>query len=104
MISKRKFVPQIKLNSSVAAAVAYDSSLSASVPEVSAIGRNEQVKILVREARRLGIPIMEDSELACRLSEVDEGLFMERGSAPVPENLYYEVAKLLVTVNKGSKF
>ncbi len=77
-------------------AVALDYSESnASAPTVEGVGNGEMAKEMQRAARRYGVPVVENKELASKLSQV--GLKQE-----IPLDSYREVAKILLkhTVEK----
>lgn len=76
----------------LAAALSYDPALM-EAPMVAAISRGELAKSFRRIARRYGIPIKTDENLAKSLLLLGE-------NKEIPEELYAEVAELLSCLKK----
>jgi len=74
----------------VAAALRYDSSRD-SAPVVVAAGTGRMAQKIVEVARREGVPLYQDSELAKTLCDLGIGV-------EIPPRLYEAVAKVLVFV------
>ncbi|MBL7662274.1 EscU/YscU/HrcU family type III secretion system export apparatus switch protein [bacterium] len=74
-------------------AIALDYSAGENAPKVSCIGRGKVSQEMTRTALRYGVPIEESQQVvkqACKLQSGKE----------IPEELYEEVAKLLVEIEK----
>lgn len=63
------------------------------VPVVSAIGEHEIADLMVKYARRYGVPVVERAETARALQLLEEG-------ESVPELLFRAVASILVEVDR----
>lgn len=62
-------------------------------PRVSSVGQRKRAEEIRRLARRYGIPVHKDKQIAQLLSEVPEESF-------IPEDLYDAVAKVMVSSEK----
>ncbi|MFN8389335.1 MAG: EscU/YscU/HrcU family type III secretion system export apparatus switch protein [Bdellovibrionota bacterium] len=81
-----KLLPQ-----EIAAALAFDAQLS-DTPVVAGVGVHHQAQSIIRIARRYGIPLSEDQDLATQLCALREDTY-------VPEELFSEIAALLLEFN-----
>jgi len=69
-----------------AAALSYDSN-SDNAPRITAKGRGELAERIIEIARREGISVMEDKDLACVMTAMEVG-------EEIPQELYGVVAEI----------
>ena len=74
------------ISGAVAVALRFNSN-SDRAPRLAEVGIQQRAQTIVQLARRYGIPLTEDQDLACELAELPE-------QAEVPEDLYAEIAAL----------
>jgi len=76
-----------RIPNDLAVAISYRAGRM-NAPVVSGTGERHLAQTIIRLARRYGIPLAEDQDLASELSRLNE-------RAEIPEALYEEVAMLL---------
>lgn len=83
-------------NKRIAVALQYDETTD-DAPRVSVSGERKFAETIAKVARRYGIPVTTDGEIAAKLLAVqDEG--------EVPLELYHEVARILKNSSKKPHF
>jgi len=85
--------PQKRNN--IAIALSYEEGLM-HAPAVSAVGREKIAKAIIKTAKRYGIPVVKDKNLINKLSELEENEL-------VPTELYYDIARLLNSIDKKGR-
>lgn len=78
--------------SDIAIALEFDPDRM-NAPRVTGFAERLRVKDVLSMARRYGIPLEENSELASALFELDE-------HGEIPEDLYTDVAKLFASIKR----
>jgi len=78
----------------LAVAVEYDQD-ELGVPLVSAVGKLKMAEMITRVARRYGVPVKANRELATKLAALESNQF-------IPEDMYQDVAELFVSINRKS--
>lgn len=98
MLSQKDPLVAKKTRYTKAVAISYNAETD-SAPLVSAKGRHLRADEIVKLARRYGVPVVEQPDLASELDQVDD-------NSSIPENLFEAVALLLHqlenTLSKGS--
>lgn len=79
----------------VAVGMSYDSALG-HAPVVELLEQEELVQAVLEAAKRFGVPVVRDNELAEKLSLVEP-------QHPIPEALYKDVAPLFVPLHSAKK-
>lgn len=83
-------------NKRIAVALQYDELID-SAPRVSISGERKFAETITKVARRYGIPISTEGEIAAKLLEVEE-------NGEVPLELYHDVARVLKNSAKKPHF
>ena len=83
-------------NKRIAVALQYDE-ITDSAPRVSISGERKFAETITKVARRYGIPITTEGEIAAKLLEVEE-------NGEVPLELYHDVARILKNSAKKPHF
>ena len=79
----------------VAVGLSYEENKNAA-PALSVKGFQGEADEIVRLAKKYGVPIVEEAELASMLSTVEEG-------ESIPEELFEIAAEVLVAIDKNVK-
>ncbi len=90
--SIKRFENERPIALSEAAALNYDQKVM-NAPVVSAIGRNETVRDMRRIARRYGVAVFREENLAHDLCALGE-------QQTIPQKLFSNVARVLLSCNK----